>query len=157
MENYQDTFFTQCVADLKKPDGWENTSYGNDVCPSWSVNGWQIFIDHPKPEHRELGADVKRFSITVQSEYGEGEPPVLETDDWENVLAFVAVAKREDSKRDIPKDVYTSDGELGFMHNGVFITNPFVSECGRFPADPIEDYGLTDEQVAQFKADKAED
>ena len=55
------------------------------------------------------------------------------------------------------KDVYKSDGELGFMHNGVFITNPFVSECGRFPADPVEDYGLTAEQVAQFEAKLRED
>ncbi len=58
---------------------------------------------------------------------------------------------------DLPKDLYISHGQHGLMQNNVFITDPFVSECGRFPADPIEDYGLTDEQVAQIKADKAED
>ena len=55
------------------------------------------------------------------------------------------------------KDVYKpSDGELGFTHNGVWITDPFVSECGRFQADPIKDYGLTDKQVALF-AEELED
>ena len=50
------------------------------------------------------------------------------------------------------KDVYKpSDGELGFTHNGIWITDPFVSECGRFPKAPIKYYGLTAKQVALFE------
>ncbi len=96
--NYQDTFFNQCLADLEKPEGWNNSSWHNDACPSWSVNGWQIFIDHPEPDRRELGPDIKRFSVVLESEYGEGEPSVLETDAWTEVLTFVAepVMSRED-------------------------------------------------------------
>jgi hypothetical protein len=62
------------------------------------VNGWQIFIDHPEPDRRELGPDIKRFSVVLESEYGEGEPSVLETDAWTEVLTFVAepVMSRED-------------------------------------------------------------
>ncbi len=49
------------------------------------------------------------------------------------------------------KNVYKpSDGELGFTHNGIWITDPFVSECGRFLKDPIKYYGLTSKQVALF-------
>ena len=47
-------------------------------------------------------------------------------------------------------NLFWSDGELGFIHDGVFVTDPFVSDCGRFLVDPINDYGLTTEQVAQF-------
>ena len=96
MENLNVSFFAECVDDLEMPSGWEDISYGNDACPSWSVNGWQIFIDHPEPSQRELGPEIKRFSIIAESKYGEGEPSVLETDDWSDVEAFVAVAKRED-------------------------------------------------------------
>ena len=49
-------------------------------------------------------------------------------------------------------NLFWSDGELGFIHDGVFVTDPFVSDCGRFLVDPINDYGLTTEQVAQFTA-----
>lgn len=32
---------------------------------------------------------------------------------------------------------------LSFEHNGVEISNPFLSECGRFAVDPVEAYGFT--------------
>ena len=40
-----------------------------------------------------------------------------------------------------------SNGELGFTSSGTFITNPNLSECGRFEVDPIEYYGLTKDQL----------
>ena len=43
-----------------------------------------------------------------------------------------------------------SDGKIGFDYYGVFITNPYISSCGRFDKDPIKDYGLTKKQVEQF-------
>ena len=40
------------------------------------------------------------------------------------------------------------DGKLGFVSEyGLFVTDPFESECGRFMMDPIKDYGLTQKQV----------
>ena len=44
-----------------------------------------------------------------------------------------------------------SDGKLGFVsEEGIFVTDPFESECGRFMMDPIKDYGLTQKQVDQM-------
>ena len=40
------------------------------------------------------------------------------------------------------------DGKLGFVSEyGIFVTDPFESECGRFMMGPIKDYGLTQKQV----------
>ena len=39
----------------------------------------------------------------------------------------------------------------GFMVEGTFITDPFLSECGRYPVDPIKHYGLTKSQLKDFK------
>ena len=32
-----------------------------------------------------------------------------------------------------------------FEYGGVSITNPYLSECGRFEVDPFEYYGLTEQ------------
>ena len=48
------------------PRHWENATYGNDACPSYYKNGYQIWIDHWDPNQRELGADKPRFSITLE-------------------------------------------------------------------------------------------
>ena len=43
------------------------------------------------------------------------------------------------------------DGKLGFVSEyGIFVTDPFESECGRFMMDPIKDYGLTQKQVDEM-------
>lgn len=42
-----------------------------------------------------------------------------------------------------------TDGAIGFNHEGVFITDVTVSDCGRFPYDKNEamyQYFLTEEQ-----------
>ena len=49
------------------------------------------------------------------------------------------------------RKLYECEGKLGFDFEGFFITDPFVTECQRFIADPIKDYGLTKEQVEEFK------
>ena len=43
------------------------------------------------------------------------------------------------------------DGKLGFVsEEGIFVTDCFESECGRFLMNPIKDYGLTQKQVDQM-------
>ena len=51
-----------------------------------------------------------------------------------------------------------TDGKLGFVsEEGIFVTDPFESECGRFMMDPIKDYGLTQKQVDEMvKVNKLE-
>ena len=41
--------------------------------------------------------------------------------------------------------------EKGFNYKGQFITNPFISPCGRFDVNPKKYYGLTEEEVKQIK------
>ena len=45
--------------------------------------------------------------------------------------------------------LYTCDqtGAIGFDFGGVFVTVPFISECGRFAVNPRKYYGLTSEQI----------
>jgi len=33
----------------------------------------------------------------------------------------------------------------GFLFNGIWITDPFMDETGRFPVDPKEYYGMDEE------------
>ena len=92
-------FFEECVADIKGaiPGDWENSSYGNDACPSYETpTGWQIFVDHGDPVKREIqDDDWKRFHIIVAENYGNGlgiDTPQHETDSFQEVLEFVSKA-----------------------------------------------------------------
>lgn len=44
-------------------------------------------------------------------------------------------------------DRYEDGPQIGFVHDGVFITDPTRSECGRFDEDPIRTYHLTPEGI----------
>jgi hypothetical protein len=50
--------------------------------------------------------------------------------------------------------LYSLDGHCthvcGFTHKGIFVTNPFQSDCGRFEADPEKDYGLNHEELVEI-------
>lgn len=68
-----------------------DTSWHNDACPSIaSEAGLSIWIDYPDPEQREM-PDTKRFSVSATDADGAvvGEP-LLETDEWSDVVAFLA-------------------------------------------------------------------
>lgn len=50
--------------------------------------------------------------------------------------------------------LYSLDGHCsqvcGFTHKGIFVTNPFESDCGRFEADPEKNYGLNHEELVEI-------
>ena len=46
------------------------------------------------------------------------------------------------------------NGKLGFDFENFFITDPFTSTCMRFDVNPIEEYGLTKDQVKKFKQEQ---
>ena len=52
-------------------------------------------------------------------------------------------------------EAMNANGELvpafGFEHNGMFIVNPYLSDCGRFTVDPSE-YGLTADEARELAA-----
>lgn len=68
------------------PEAWTDISYGDDCCPSWSVrDGVSVFVDYADPSMRELKLG-KRFFVVDE----DNSASLLETDDWDEVLAFVA-------------------------------------------------------------------
>ena len=38
----------------------------------------------------------------------------------------------------------------GFEYDGIWITNPYMSECGRFEVNPITYYGLTQKELHEI-------
>ena len=60
---------------------------------------------------------------------------------------------REDYKRKKEQQSYWKN-QKGFNYKGQFITNPFISPCGRFDVNPKKYYGLTEEQAKQYREEK---
>lgn len=79
--------WNQYADDLPIPDEWENASYGNDACPSFTYKGYQIFHDHPDPRKREIEGS-ERFCVFLACEYGNATWAV-ETDDFQEVLDVI--------------------------------------------------------------------
>jgi len=79
------SFFQECIEGVKIPETWVNCSYGNDACPSFYVNGYQIFIDHKDPKQREVGENSFRFHIFLEYEYGVGGWS-FSSDDLEEII-----------------------------------------------------------------------
>jgi len=78
---------------LDIPDEWENVSYGNDESPSFSHNGYQIWINHPTLEGRQqayLGIGYKDLS-----EFEDWKFAVCYTRDYGNLLDKCKYIKRE--------------------------------------------------------------
>ena len=50
--------------------------------------------------------------------------------------------------------LYSLDGHCthvcGFTHKGIFVTNPFQTECGRFDVDPLKHYGLNLDEIIEI-------
>jgi hypothetical protein len=80
-------------------EGIVDLSWHNDVCPRFTTNdegiGANLFVDHPDPNKREMGPDVKRFLVLVQVHdcQSTDDQVVCETDDMEEAIAaFVDAA-----------------------------------------------------------------
>ena len=84
-------FFDECTADLTMPKNFRDTTYKNDACPSWGFNVFQIFIDHPDPNERELGPEKPRFCIMLEKDYGDTHTWSYECETWEEVLKTVSI------------------------------------------------------------------
>lgn len=82
------TEFPDFVMDVVVPSDFKDTSWRNDVCPSFMAHGLCLWIDYKEPEKREMQG--KRFAIvTVDEEQQRGET-LIETDDWSEVIAKIA-------------------------------------------------------------------
>ena len=65
------------------PEGWVDTSWRHDACPSWQTNGYHIFVDFANPDDREYSGE--RF-LVCDIEFGDC---LLSTDNWAEVLEYV--------------------------------------------------------------------
>jgi len=72
--------------DVDIPEEWVSLSYHNDVCPSFGINGLQIFVCDDAT--RDAEGFENKYSIINEEEYGTGNT-ILNTNDWSVVLSFV--------------------------------------------------------------------
>lgn len=64
------------------PSDWRDVSWRHDLCPSWLIDGLQIYVAHADPTARD-GAE--RFHILD----GDTGDALLSTDAWADVLNYV--------------------------------------------------------------------
>jgi hypothetical protein len=69
------------------PDGWEDVSWRQDVCPCYARASGNvvIWIDYPDPSDREYH-NTKRFRVVAYDDPDH----VDETDSWEMALAIAS-------------------------------------------------------------------
>ena len=73
--------------DVLIPKDWKSMSYKNDVCPSFTHKGLQIFVCDDKT--KKLEELHTKYTVMLEDDYGCGYDSLLDTDDWKEVLKFV--------------------------------------------------------------------
>ncbi len=79
--------------DVLIPKDWKSMSYKNDVCPSFTHKGLQIFVCDDKT--KKLEELHTKYTVMLEDDYGCGYDSLLDTDDWKEVLKFVNQHKEE--------------------------------------------------------------
>ena len=133
------------ITDLNIPKDWKHRSYHHDELPSWQVNGLHIWIDSWDIEERTANSSrihgamevlPSRFTVQTANSYNGYEDDhtwIFETDSFEKLLEFV------DSKK-----------QWAILKDDIWITDPYYDETGRFFVDPIEYYGLTEQDLKDY-------
>lgn len=100
-DEHGNMYWTEYYKDLNIPSDWENVSYSNDELPSFSCNGYTIWINSPLLEERKenyLGIGFKDLSnyedwiyaITYTRDYGEVcREDEFRTCNFDEVVEFV--------------------------------------------------------------------
>lgn len=87
------------------PEGFDDVSWHNDACPSYANDEFLIYLDYADKEMRESGNEGTRFSVyPVTADGCMIDSPVIETDDWQQVLKAVAPRKVEKTAERLDKD-----------------------------------------------------
>ena len=83
--------------DYLRANGFHDSCYGNDACPSWTNDelDLQVFVDLPigysevtnKPE------EYRQYTVINASLYGEAES-LLETNDFSEIIKMVEAIRR---------------------------------------------------------------
>ena len=73
------------------PVEWTDQSWHNDSCPCFNTGkGVVVFIDFEDVKLREIDEAGDRFSVHADPEIHDHNDVLMSTDDWNEVLAFVA-------------------------------------------------------------------
>ena len=73
--------------DVPIPHEWESICYVNDLCPSFTHKGLQIFVCDE--ENKKLEQLHFKYSVISDEDYGYAHDDLFLTDDWNEVLEFV--------------------------------------------------------------------
>lgn len=68
------------------PADWIDQSWHNDVCPSWSVGAYRVWVDYADPSQREA-TDCARFRVTDDDVF----EILFSSNAWGEILSFVAL------------------------------------------------------------------
>ncbi|VTU38345.1 hypothetical protein H4CHR_04402 [Variovorax sp. PBS-H4] len=100
MSDYRKEFPRFGALDVTLPEGLVDHSWRDDICPSFCIPGpdfdrtgvaaLTLFIDYADLSERE-NKDLPRFAATTADPCScEMSAPWLHTDDWEEVVAWIA-------------------------------------------------------------------
>lgn len=81
------------------PAGFEDSSWHNDVCPSFldKERRLQVFIDYADTSEREFEKS-RRFRLHRLNEHLEYVETIAGSDDWSEILAAIEAADQERGK-----------------------------------------------------------
>lgn len=79
--------------DVPIPKDWRSMCYKNDLCPSFTHKGLQIFVCDEKT--KKLEELQFKYSVIRDGDYGYAHDDLLLSDDWKEVLKFVNEYKEE--------------------------------------------------------------
>ena len=75
--------------DVDIPEEWVSLSYHNDVCPSFELNGYVVFIEHQDIKRREVDTMPRFLVIHAKDKGNGGFDWGFMSDDFNEVLSLV--------------------------------------------------------------------
>lgn len=96
------------------PEGFEDTSWHNDVCPNITCEALSlaIYIDYSDPKARETGENGERFTVYRLDGDHTITDDALTTDNWQEVLDLVARVRAAGPFHDVLDKLATNDGAI---------------------------------------------
>ena len=143
----------------KLPVAFVDCSWHNDACPRFQfpaeANHYPkliLWVDHPDPSQREWANG--RFNLTIcrdETDFCNGtDEALVASNDIEEVARTIHRVINDGISMRLTA-AFNDDGqrEILLSCRDMAITNPFLSECGRFRVSPAH-YGLTVETGTIF-------
>lgn len=101
------------------PDGWTDTSWHEEACPSFTCGRYQMFIDYICPVSREV-AICERFNLYLLDEDGcfADDEPIMWTNDPERAIAVMRAIAIPAPR--CPRDVaamFSAMAEAGILYH----------------------------------------